>query len=66
MDCNYLHGGGGRTFRQDCNHFEGFGEMGQTEIEWCRIMKNEEVIVKFKMSKLSLQMRCNTLMIPLQ
>jgi hypothetical protein len=37
---------GGRTFRQDCNDFEGFGEMGLNEIEWCRLMKNEAIIDK--------------------
>jgi hypothetical protein len=40
---------GGRTFRQYCNYFEGFGEMGETrehEIEWCRLMKNEVIVNK--------------------
>jgi hypothetical protein len=35
---------GDRTFKQDCNYFEGFGEMGQHEIEWCRLMKNQVIL----------------------
>jgi hypothetical protein len=38
--------GEGRTFKQDCNDFEGFGEMGSHEIEWCKLMENEVILNK--------------------